>query len=157
MLRELRHPAARCDIWEVHDREAKVLLATLNRLEGQDAPIRRAQLLHDLLGEMPSDDLAGLIPESKAEIADLHALLEFPADDVLAQLAAKAEEDEKRLPVVLNFVVLPDQAELVQRAVEMASDGIAGRDRKARGLVNLAKIYLEARDHDDDAEPTPEA
>ncbi len=36
ILRELDHTEARCDIWNVDDREAKLLLATLNRLEGQD-------------------------------------------------------------------------------------------------------------------------
>src|SRR5262245_21026475 len=33
ILRELGHTEARCDVWEVDDREAKLLLATLNRLQ----------------------------------------------------------------------------------------------------------------------------
>ena len=36
ILRDLGHTEARCDVWDVDDREAKLLLATLNRLEGQD-------------------------------------------------------------------------------------------------------------------------
>ena len=48
VLRELGHTEARCDVWDVDDREAKLLLGTLNRLEGQDQPLRRAQLLHEL-------------------------------------------------------------------------------------------------------------
>ena len=48
ILKDLRHTEARCDVWDVSDREAKLLLATLNRLEGQDLPIRRAQLVHEL-------------------------------------------------------------------------------------------------------------
>src|SRR5688572_22465461 len=31
VLRDLGHAEARCDIWDVNDREAKLLLATLNR------------------------------------------------------------------------------------------------------------------------------
>src|SRR5438093_6217138 len=31
VLRELGHTEARCDVWEVDDHEAKLLLATLNR------------------------------------------------------------------------------------------------------------------------------
>ena len=50
VLRDLGHAEARCDVWDVDDREAKLLLATLNRLEGQDVPIRRASLVHELLG-----------------------------------------------------------------------------------------------------------
>jgi ParB-like chromosome segregation protein Spo0J len=142
VIRELGFAEARCDVWEVDDREAKVLLATLNRLEGQDQPLRRAELLHALLGEVSSEDLATLVPETEAEIQDLHALLQFPVDEIAAQLSAEAEENEKKLPVVLTFVVLPDQAALIEQAVEAASDGITGRDRKARGLLNLAKRFL---------------
>ncbi len=142
MLRELGHTEARCDVWDVDDREAKLLLATLNRLEGQDLPIRRAQLLHELLGEWSAPDLGGLLPETEAEILDLHSLLEFPAEEIAEQLMSEAEEREKTLPVVIHFVVSHEQAELIDSSIERASDGVPGRDRKARGLTNLAKHFL---------------
>jgi ParB-like chromosome segregation protein Spo0J len=145
VLKDLGHTEARCDIWDVNDREAKLLLATLNRLEGQDLPIRRAQLLHELLGEMNLADLAGLLPESEKQLEELHSLLEFPADDIAALLNAGAEEAEKVLPRVMAFVVTPDQEKAIEQAVELASDGTPGRDRKARGLTNLARHYLEGR------------
>jgi ParB-like chromosome segregation protein Spo0J len=147
ILRELGHAEARCDVWDVDDREAKLLLATLNRLEGQDLPLRRAQLLHELLGEWSATDLGGLLPENEAEILDLHSLLEFPAEEIADQLMAEAEEQEKTLPVVIHFVVSHEQAELIDTAIERASDGTAGRDRKARGLANLAKHFLEGGAH----------
>jgi ParB-like chromosome segregation protein Spo0J len=143
ILRELGHTEARCDVWQVDDREAKLLLATLNRLEGGDSPIRRAQLIHELLGEMSVDDLAGLLPETDKQIEELHALLEFPADEIANLLAEQADEEERVLPRVMTFVVTPEQEETIDRAVEMASDGTAGRDRKARGLANLAKHFLK--------------
>ena len=145
ILRELGHTEVRCDVWQVDDREAKILLATLNRLEGQDLPRRRAQLLHELLGEMSVGDIAGLLPENERQIEELHALLEFPADEIAAQLEEQAAEDEKVLPRIMTFVVTPEQEELIDRAVEMASDGTAGRDRKAKGLANLARHFLETR------------
>lgn len=145
ILRELGHTEARCDVWEVDDREAKLLLATLNRLEGQDLPIRRAALLHELLGDMSLDDLAGLLPESDRQIEELHALLEFPIDDVSRLLDEQAEEEDKVLPRVMTFVVTPDQEQLIEQAVELASDGTAGRDRKARGLARLAQRFMEER------------
>jgi ParB-like chromosome segregation protein Spo0J len=146
VLRDLGHTEARCDVWDVDDREAKLLLATLNRLEGQDQPIKRAQLIHELLGEMGMEDLAGLLPESDRQLEDLHSLLEFPAEEVAAQLEAEAEEAEKVLPRVMSFVVNPDQEDLIERAVETASDGTPGRDRRARGLANLARRFLENLD-----------
>jgi ParB-like chromosome segregation protein Spo0J len=145
ILRELGHVEARCDVWDVDDREAKLLLATLNRLQGQDLPIRRAQLIHELLGEMNIEDLGGLLPETEKQLEELHALLEFPAEEIAAQLEAEAEEAEKVLPRVMSFVVTPEQEELIEQAVELASDGTPGRDRKARGLANLAKQFLESR------------
>jgi len=143
ILRELGHTEARCDVWEVDDREAKLLLATLNRLQGQDVPIRRAELIHELLGEMSAEDLAGLLPESDKQLEELHALLEFPADEVAAMLEEQAEEAEKVLPRVMTFVVTPEQEKVIEEAVEAASDGTAGRDRKARGLANLARHFME--------------
>jgi ParB-like chromosome segregation protein Spo0J len=154
VLRELGHTEARCDVWEVDDREAKLLLATLNRLQGQDSPSLRAQLIHELLGEMSLGDLAGLLPETDKQIEELHALLEFPAEEIAALLEAEAEEAEKVLPRVMSFVVTPEQEELIERAVELASDGTPGRDRKARGLANLARHFLAERQ---DAEQHKEA
>ena len=143
VLRELGHTEARCDIWNVDDREAKLLLATLNRLQGQDVPIRRAQLIHDLLGEMNLTDLGGLLPETDKQLEELESLLQFPAEEIAALLAEEAEKQEKVLPRVLTFVVTPEQEEMIDRAVELASDGTQGRDRKARGLANLARRFLE--------------
>ena len=42
-LRRLRSETARCEVWEVDDDEALVLLATLNRLQGRDEVRRRAR------------------------------------------------------------------------------------------------------------------
>ncbi len=148
VLRDLGHTEARCDVWEVDDREAKLLLATLNRLQGQDAPIRRAELIHELLGEMSLDDLGGLLPESHKQIEELHALLEFPAEEIATLLEEQAERDEKVLPRVMSFVVTPDQEKLIEEAIDLASDGTPGRDRKARGLANLAKNFLKEKPHE---------
>ena len=151
VLKELGHTEARCDIWQVNDREAKLLLATLNRLEGQDLPIRRAHLIHELLGEHNVDDLAGLLPETDRQIEELHALLEFPAEEIAAMLEEETAEAEKVMPRVMTFVVTPEQEETIEQAVELASDGVAGRDRKARGLANLARHYLGEKDNEQTA------
>jgi ParB-like chromosome segregation protein Spo0J len=152
VLRELGYRECCCDIWMVSDKEAKVLLATLNRLQGQDQPLKRAQLIHELLGEMSMDDLAGLLPETDKQLEELHALLEFPAEEVAALLEEQADAAEKVLPRVLTFVVTPEQEELIEQAVELASDGVPGRDRKAKGLTNLAKRFLEERSNEANAE-----
>ena len=148
VLHELGVRKVRCDVWNVNDRDAKILLATLNRLEGQDVPLERAKLVHELLGEMPLDDLAGLLPEDGRQLEDLHSLLEFPADEVAELLESQAEAEEKVLPRVVAFVLTPEQEQLVEGAVERASDGKRGRDRRARGLANLAKSFLGEHDEE---------
>jgi len=155
ILRELGHAEARCDVWEVDDHEAKLLLATLNRLAGQDVPIRRAELIHELLGEMSAEDLAGLLPETDKQLEELHALLEFPADEVSRFLDEQAAEAEKVLPRVMSFVVTPQQEELIEAAVEAASDGTPGRDRKARGLANLARHFLKETQSEEEHDALP--
>ena len=85
------------------------------------------------------------------QVLQVAGLLQFPADEIAALLDAEAEKEEKVLPRVLTFVVNPQQEELIERAVEMASDGTAGRDRKARGLTNLAKTFLEDRSDEEGA------
>jgi ParB-like chromosome segregation protein Spo0J len=145
VLRELGHTEARCDIWAVDDREARLLLATLNRLQGQDLPAKRAQLIHELLGEMCLEDLAGLLPETDKQLEELHALLEFPAEEIAAMLEEQAADEEKVLPRVMTFVVTPEQEEAIEQAIELASDGTPGRDRKARGLTNLARNFMASR------------
>ena len=63
-------------------------------------------------------------------------------------MKAEAEKAEKVLPRVLTYIVTPEQQELIDRAVELASDGTAGRDRKAKGLANLARDFLKGRGDD---------
>jgi len=89
--------------------------------------------------------LARPIPETDKQIEELQALLQFPADDIAALLAKDAEDEDKVLPRVITFVVTPAQEEAIDRAVELASDGIPGRDRKAKGLFNLAQKFLEEK------------
>jgi len=145
ILRELGHAEARCDVWSVDDHDAKLLLATLNRLQGQDVPIRRAQLIHELLGETSFVDLAGLLPETDAQLEELESLLQFPAEEIAALLDEEALEADKVLPRAMTFVVSPDQEIHIEQAIELASDGTPGRDRRSRGLANLARHFLEGR------------
>jgi hypothetical protein len=94
---------------------------------------------------MSMDDLAGLLPESDRQLEELHSLLEFPADEIAALLEEQAAEEEKVLPRVMTFVVTPEQETLIDQAVELASDGTLGRDRKARGLAALARTFMDVR------------
>ena len=48
VLYELGHEVVRCEVWDVDDDEALLLLATLNRLSGSDDPKLRAELIGEI-------------------------------------------------------------------------------------------------------------
>lgn len=74
VLKELGYTKIRCDVWDVNDRETKILLATLNRLRGADDDRKRALLIEDVLSE--EMDAIDCFPESREAIDGLLSLLE---------------------------------------------------------------------------------
>jgi len=136
-LRDLGHTHARCDVWDVDDDEARLLLVTLNRLEGRDDPSRRAALVARLAEGRRSEDLARLLPEPPDALARLRKLAEpppGPADPA----------DVGPLPRAMTFFLATDQASLVREALRAAG---SADEHPSRGeaLVGLAQWYLEAK------------
>jgi ParB-like chromosome segregation protein Spo0J len=151
VLRQLGHSHARCDVWEVDDAEARVLLATLNRLEGRDDPAARARLVARLAESRPPADLAKLLPEPADAVERLLALARPPA-------AAIATDDVEPIPQSMTFFLTEEQHALVTEAlgeiVKSAAASARGRvSRPACGarlsrsetLERLALWYLESR------------
>ena len=73
VLEELGYERAACVVWELDDAETLMLLATVNRLGGEDAPGKRLELLEAMAAEMEVGELAKWVPE---EPAVLRAVLE---------------------------------------------------------------------------------
>lgn len=78
ILRSLGYAEAQCDVWHVDDKQAALLLLTLNRLHGDDDPLRRAALINTLGRSMELPQLARLIPEHADQIRRLLELLHPP-------------------------------------------------------------------------------
>ncbi len=70
-LRRLHRSAARCEVWDVDDDEAIVLLATLNRLQGRDDVLKRANLLDDLRQRLGEQRLPEWLPDDAERIERL--------------------------------------------------------------------------------------
>ncbi|HRQ76440.1 MAG TPA: ParB N-terminal domain-containing protein [Phycisphaerales bacterium] len=125
-LRHLGHDSAHCVIWQADDRRAALLLLTLNRLHGEDAPHKRADLLRTLAAETDIASLAQSLPDSEAEIARLlnltkptspaaptpltempHAITFFlnksQRDALLARLAPLAKDRSEALSIALEL------------------------------------------------------
>lgn len=62
--------AASCVVWDVDEAGALLLLSTLNRLQGQDDPRKRSQLLSELRAKLGQEAgaLSKLLPESAQQV-----------------------------------------------------------------------------------------
>ena len=148
VLRELGHTHARCDVWEVDDAEARLLVATLNRLEGRDDPSARAILVAHLAEGRSPEALARLLPEPADAIERLLHLAQPPP----ALLPPEEAEPTER---PMTFFLTPNQYAVVTEALGEVGrgpcgDGAAsteapGRLPRAEAIERIALWYLEAR------------
>jgi len=113
VLRDLGHTRARCDVWEVDDEEARLLLATLNRLEGRDDPSARAALVGRLAEGRSAAELARLLPEPPDAVERLRKLAEPPPPPADPASAAP-------LPRAMTFFLDEEQEALVRDALRAA-------------------------------------
>jgi len=121
-LREVGETHARCDVWQVDDREAVLLLLTLNRLEGSDDPAKRARLLDDLrsLDSLLLDprEVAKLVSEDAAALERLKELAKPPL--LLSDPAAF--DHERDIEPVTFFLTRTQRSRLLQRLAAVCSD-----------------------------------
>lgn len=75
-LKELGYTEAKCEIWDIDDKESNLLLATLNRLRGTDDTGKRAVLLKQLDEDFGKDIMYGLLPEAERAINGLLKMVE---------------------------------------------------------------------------------
>lgn len=107
-----------CQVKEMTDREAGLLLLTLNRLRGTDIPQKRAELMDSLLDSFSIQELAEFLPENTREIEGLLALLHADLDSLEKVFQAQMVEEQKMLPVPMGFMIPADAVETVENALE---------------------------------------
>lgn len=108
VLKELGHRLVEAVVWEVDDQQALLMLATLNRMRGEDDPRRRAALLSRLRESMGVVELAERLPEDAGRVKkmlELHAALPSPA----------SPRPVGEMPVCVHFFLLPEQRRAVER------------------------------------------
>jgi ParB-like chromosome segregation protein Spo0J len=145
VLRRLGHNDALCFVWDCDDETALLLLATLNRLEGEDVPAKRAELLTELAVLLPADELALLLPEDASLIRDTLALFALDGDALLAELAEAAERDGSGIRAV-SFALSKEEEEVVEKAVAQVVERLEGRNRRGRALAEICRKHLERAD-----------
>lgn len=112
-LQELGHADATCLVWQADDAQALTLLATLNRLAGDDDPKRRAALIEALRtsGDRAAADLAAWLPDTRAQLERLAGLTAPPP-----RHAAPCSMDA--MPTGLTFFLTVAQRQRVVSALE---------------------------------------
>jgi ParB-like chromosome segregation protein Spo0J len=143
VLRELGEATALCYVWPASDEEALILVATLNRLEGQDIPGRRAALIAELQAHETLADLARLLPEDEAQLEATLDLLNFDVDGLLARLTEEAQRTAAQGPHLFAFAVESEDTPTVEQAIDRAMSTLSGRNRRGRALVLLAQKFME--------------
>jgi ParB-like chromosome segregation protein Spo0J len=145
VLRQLGNNHAECVVWPCDDKGALLLLATLNRLEGDDVPGLRASLLAELTRLDPEGQLTGLLPESPARVDELLDMLDTDVDAILAELERRvtATQGDTR---AISFVVLADDEAAVIEVVDGVASGLSGANRRGRALAIICRSYGEQPD-----------
>ncbi len=141
VLKWLGHKEARCYVWPCDDQTALVLLATLNRLEGRDDPLKRAELLQQLTQLTSRDELARLLPEDASSISRSLGLLELNLEEALADLLWEANDSNSLRAI--TFAVRPEDEGDIEEAVQRVASRLKGVNRRGRALAQMARAYLE--------------
>ena len=135
-LKQLGVEKADCVVWEVDDDEALVLLATLNRLAGGDDLEKKSQLIKKLSERFGDKDLFKMLPENRKAIDRLKNLA--------VPTVGKFKDEAFLNPVV--FFLGDDQEELVDRAIEAATEGdaeLTTAQKRAGAIVRIAEMFLQ--------------
>jgi ParB/RepB/Spo0J family partition protein len=138
----LGHHTALCFVWPCDDQTALLLLGTLNRLRGEDVPVRRAELLQELNALMPAEELALLLPEDASEIEELVSLLDLDAERLLADLATAHDRAGTGLRAI-TFAVSAEDETTIEAAITAAIAGLDGKNRRGRALATIAQAYQD--------------
>ncbi len=146
VLPELGYREILCFVWPCDDAEALLLIATLNRLHGEDIPRKRAELIAEIRGLLPAEALHELLPEDAGAIDDLMSLLDLDSEALLAELTAASERGAASAPRLISFVVLREDEEVIEAAIAQASSGLNGQNRRGRALALLCRRFMECGD-----------
>jgi ParB-like chromosome segregation protein Spo0J len=134
-LAELGYDKAEVIVWDVDDEQTDVLLATLNRLCGNDILDKKATLLKRLNEKLSAKDLSKLLPQTKKQIERL-VNLRIPDEPT------KISADSFATPLV--FFVSQTQKQKIERALVQAEQNDKGTRaaRRAAALTLLADYFV---------------
>jgi ParB-like chromosome segregation protein Spo0J len=141
-LKQLGYESCDCVVWDIDDDETNLLLATLNRLCGQDELDAKCALLDKLNAKLKVEQLAKLLPQTKTQIRRLIDLHKEKTKIELTQTSQQAFAHS------LVFFLTAEQKQVVERAlllVPTSRDLTSKAQRNAQAITYIAEYFIEHR------------
>lgn len=139
-LRQLSETFADCVEWDIDDEQARILLATLNRLGGKDELSAKIELVKNLSEKFSSKELSKLLPDTKQTLEKLKDITK-PIDCL--------KDNLKLFLNTLVFFLNDEQIKIIDGALEKAmqqsrdSNGAVTKSEKlAKALTIISKSYI---------------
>jgi ParB family chromosome partitioning protein len=134
---------------KIDDTEARLLSQCLNRIAGEDDLGLRAEMLKEILGQIPEAEVLMLLPETTQGLA---ALASLGQQDLAGYLQNYQQSQAARLKH-LTFQSTPAQMEIIEGALARVLPQVGktpGDNPNLRGnaLYLLCKSYLELTGRD---------
>jgi ParB/RepB/Spo0J family partition protein len=122
-------------VWDVEDKSALTLLASLNRLTGKDEPSQKRSLYGQLHTKFSLKELAKILPATSGQIVKL-ALGKLPRTPVLSG----------DIPEPVVFLLNKNQRAIVEKALqwacEMIPDSITS-NKKSTAITLIAESFIK--------------
>lgn len=135
-LAKLGVESADCVVWEVDDKQALVLLTTLNRLGGGDVLEKKSAIIKELIKTYDSAKLSSMLPDSKKSIERLESIKSSAKVPLI-------EAEEFLVPMV--FFVVAAQKAIVDEVLGTAIDPGEKASVAQKRAWALVTILREAR------------
>ncbi|MHC4309747.1 MAG: ParB/RepB/Spo0J family partition protein [Planctomycetota bacterium] len=139
-LRELGYKAAEALVWDVHDKDTDILLATLNRLGGSDVLDKKLALLKRLNKSAfngRTAKLAKLLPQTSNQIKRLTEL-------AMSDCRKAVENRKSQILNPLVFFLNDKQQEVVAKALSTAMSEV--EENRTKALKNAAALTYIAQE-----------
>ena len=137
ILRDLGWETVPCVVMDLGDAEARLLAQALNHIHGVDDPGLRAQLLQEVLEDIPGEEVLSLLPENASSLEALSKL----TPESLSQSLIRFEQSRKSRLKHLLVQLTPEQHRVVEAAVKKFLPG-ASRLRNGSPNQRGNALYL---------------
>jgi len=127
-------------VWDVDDRDADMLLATINRLGGSDVLEKKLALLSRLSKQKQVNDLAKLLPATRRQLERLSRLKISNCRTAIEKCNSQIRAGQSKFANPLVFFVNDEQKEIIENALTVAREARGGKTKAARNAAALAFI-----------------